>query len=349
MNYLIKIIGILLMFSACNNPKRSSPLPDFNKTTVLNVIDSIDLEELGILNPYNIQYKDSFLIFSTLQGDRELQFLDLYSMFVYVRKVIGQGAGEMPMYSIVKTDNPSSFRFADYRRGKIYEMNLENLRKDSTTMHSLVYELPIESDELLLRFLETENYIYGIGLLKEGRILSFNKKTGAIGRNAAYPADENIRKLDVKHKGALFNRTLMVCDTKHLVMSCFGLVDFYDVSLNGSLILNREYHYFFPKFNSQEYGSPIIFNRDDIYGFSGMDSNARSVYILYSGKNVRNTGEDAFNCPDLFVYDWVGNPIKHFVLSKPLYDFSLCGNLLYGLSRVETPKIYIYSLESCNL
>ncbi|WP_291530363.1 BF3164 family lipoprotein [Bacteroides sp. UBA939] len=339
------LVGILLLFSACSGFEQSSPSSDFKKTITLNVIDSIDLEELNILNPYSISFKDSFLVFTTPRGKRELQFLNLRSMSVHTRNVIGQGVDEMPQYSVVRTNIPYSFRFSDYRKGRIYEMDLKNLKTDSTAKHSLVRELPVEEDELFLRLFETENYIYAIGLLKEGRIFSFDKQTSTVRRDADYPTDENVNKLGQKHKGTLFNSTLMVGDAKHLVASCFGLIDFYEILPGGGLVLKRKHHYFFPKFTSQEYGVIISFERDNMFGFTGIDSDERFVYLLYSGKSIRDAGENALNCSDLFIYDWEGNPIEHFLLSKPLYGFSLCGNLLYGLSRVDTPKVYVYSLR----
>ncbi|MDE5761395.1 MAG: hypothetical protein K2I11_10755 [Bacteroides sp.] len=78
-----------------------------------------------------------------MTGGRELNFWNLRTNLVTVRHVIGQGADEMPRYVVARTDNPTSFRFADYRCGKIYEMDLDRLQKDTATGHSLVYQLPI--------------------------------------------------------------------------------------------------------------------------------------------------------------------------------------------------------------
>lgn len=101
---------------------------------------------MEILNPHYIHYKDSFLIFHSMAGKKKLEFWNLRFDLVTVRNVIGQGVDEMPRYVTVDTDHPASFRFADYRRGRIYEMDLEMLQEDTTTKHSLVYELPIKKE-----------------------------------------------------------------------------------------------------------------------------------------------------------------------------------------------------------
>lgn len=338
-------MSITLLFSACGNQKQSSPFLDFARTAELEVTDSIDLEALGILNPHYIQYKDSFLVFCSMTGNREMQYMDLRSGRVTTRSVIGQGPGEMSHYSIVKTVSPASFRFADFHQGKIYGVNLEELRNDTAAGHTLDYDLPIEEGDHAIRFLETENYIYGIGLFKEGRIYSLDKRSGKVVVDAGYPSNEDVERLDNLQKGALFTGTLMVGNEETLVAGCFGLIDFYDILPDGNRALKRSYHYSFPKFQTAETGPAVAFYRDDIQGFLGMDADERFIYLLYSGKNLKESGEDTFNCPHLLVYDWDGNPLIHYELPKSLYAFSVAGDVLYGLSRKSNPKVYVYSLN----
>ena len=338
-------ILVVSFFLACSNQRKASIFSDFAQTLELKVTDSLDLENIGILNPHYIQYKDSFLIFCSMTGNKEMHYWNLRSNCVTARHVIGQGADEMPQYSIVKTVSPTSFCFANHRQGKIYEMDLEKLQKDSATMHSLIYDLPIEESNHPLRFFETVNYIYGIGLFKEGRVYSFDKRTGKVIVDGDYPLNENIERLDYIHKGALFTGTLIAANEKTLVLSCFGLIDFYDILPDGNLALKRDYHYSFPKFQTMEVGKVITFDRDDIYGISDMNADERFVYLLYSGKNLKEKGDDTFNCSHLLVYDWDGKPIMHCELQKSLYNFSVAENVLYGLSRESTPKVYVYSLN----
>lgn len=344
MKQIINIL-VFLFLSACSGVQENiSIFSDFAKTIELKVLDSLSLEEAGILNPHYIQYKDSFLILCSMTGGRDMSFWNLHSNSITTRNVIGQGADEMSMYSIMKTANPTSFCFADYRRGRVYEMDLEKLQKDSALKHSLLYELPIEKGDYPLRFMETENNIFGIGLYKGGRIYSFNKKRNEVLVSMEYPLNQDIEKLDYIHKGALFTGTLMVGNERTLVLSCFGLVDFYDVLFDGSLALKRTHHYSFPKFKTMEEGKIVTLDSDGMHGISDMDSNEDFVYMLYSGKSVKKYKNDAFNCSHVLVYDWDGNPKSHYILSKPLYGFSIAGNILYGLSREAVPIVYVYSL-----
>lgn len=345
MKLFISLLTVLFLF-ACDNQKNSSIFSDFVQTIDLEVIDSLNLEKVGILNPHYIQYKDSFLILCSMTGNREMAFWNLRSDCVTVRNVIGQGADEMPQYSIVKTDNPTSFRFANHRQGRIYEMDLEKLKNDSTTKHSLICELSVEKEDYPLRFFEMENYIFGIGLFRDGRIYKFDKKTNKAIVCMDYPLNDDIKKLDYVHKGALFTGTVMAGNQNTLVLGCFSLIDFYEILPNGNMALKQEHHYSFPKFQTMPTGKIITLESDDIYGISDMNADEHFIYVLYSGKNVKEKGNDAFNCPHLLVYDWRGNPMVHCVLSKPLYGFSIDGNTLYGLSRESNPSVYVYSLDN---
>ncbi|RGS40104.1 hypothetical protein DWX97_02205 [Bacteroides cellulosilyticus] len=337
-------ILIALSLSACSS-KDDSIFSDFTRTVDLQLLDSLDLEKMEILNPHYIHYKDSFLIFHSMAGKKKLEFWNLRSDLVTVRNVIGQGVDEMPRYVTVDTDHPASFRFADYRRGRIYEMDLEMLQEDTTTKHSLVYELPIKEGDTPLRFYETGNHIFGIGLFSEGRIYSFDKRTNKVMTCMDYPAHESIEPLDQRHKGALFSGTIMAGNQNTLVLACFGLIDFYEILSDGGLRLKQERHYSFPKFQTAETGRTVTFDRDDIYAISDIDSDERFIYLLYSGKNVREKGNDAYNCSHLLVYDWEGNPIVHCLLSKSLYGFGIGRGILYGLSREVNPIVYVYSLK----
>ena len=94
MKLFISIL-IVLSLSACSS-KDDSIFSDFTRTVDLQLLDSLDLEKMEILNPHYIHYKDSFLIFHSMAGKKKLEFWNLRSDLVTVRNVIGQGVDEMP-------------------------------------------------------------------------------------------------------------------------------------------------------------------------------------------------------------------------------------------------------------
>lgn len=320
-------------------------LSDFNSTTDLTAMDSIDIEALDILNPYYIHYKDSFLIFS--DKEKTLFFWNLCDNNVLIRQVIGQGANEMASYSIVNTTNPASYRFVDYHKKRVYEMNLKKMRQDSTTHHSLVCELPFGNADYLLRLYETKRFYFGIGMFQNGRIYSYDKRTGQHRVSMDFPSNDEIGRIAPMQKGALFASTLMTGNDTTLVTSCFGLLDYYTILPDGTLRLKSAHHYFFPRFIRQETGKLITFKRNTVQGFCGIDTDGKFVYLLYSGKSVEEVGLTAAHSGShLLVYDWNGHPIVHYRLSKPLIGFSIGNGVLYGLSREKEPIVYTFLLNS---
>lgn len=108
MKLFISIL-IVLSLSACSS-KDDSIFSDFTRTVDLQLLDSLDLEKMEVINPHYIHYKDSFLIFHSMAGKKKVGIL-MRSDLVTVRNVIGQGVDEMPRYVIVDTDHPRFLSF----------------------------------------------------------------------------------------------------------------------------------------------------------------------------------------------------------------------------------------------
>ncbi|MGN0053808.1 MAG: BF3164 family lipoprotein [Bacteroides sp.] len=342
-NRLIVSLVILFML-ACSEGKHASPENEFKRYQSLVAIDSINLESVDILNPATIQYKNDFLVFSTLTGKKELQFLDLSTMCTITRYVVGQGAGEMSAYVVLDGTPEKSFRFADYRKGLIYDLSLEALRNDTTTRHTLYATLPIEKGDVPLRYYDSGRFIWGVGLLREGRFYRYDKQKQVTAYCGAYPSLPECEGLDPMHLGALFNRTLIAGDDRHLVAAYSGMLEFYEVTAEEDLRLIKEYRYFFPRFQSQQQGTPITFKSDDPFGCLEMTTDRQHVYLLYSADNLKDSGTRAFSSSDLYVYDWDGNPLQHYRLSHRLSALTVNGDIVYGLSRESIPKVYLFKI-----
>lgn len=342
---LFFLLLIPVLFSSCK--EQALLFDDFGTMESLDVTDSIRLEKYGILNPHYIYCKDSFLIFNSMRGKQEIQLLDLTTRNVYEYSVIGQGKNEMAHYWTVCNEHPCSYEFVDNQRGYVYGVNLDSLRQNPATRYELLYSLPIDEGVHFFRFLETQKYIVGIGILHGGRFGVYEKQTYSYKEQMTYPTNEDIDKLANPYKGALFSRTLLASDMqgKKMVAGCFGLLDFYTISEQGDISLEKSNHYHFPLFEANlAGGGAIAYKKEDITGITGLVADGKYVYALYSDKTFGNDGESAYNASHLLVFDWNGMPVKHYRLSKDLYGISLCGNRIYGLSREKEPIVYCYDL-----
>ena len=323
-------------------------LDHFNYTEDLNVTDSILLENYGILNPHYIYKKDSFLIFNSIQGKREIQLLSLKDYRTYTYCVIGQGKNEMNNYFTVLDQASDCYRFADNSKGKIYGIDLNELEENKETEYKLMNTLSINNGTHFIRFMDTGKYLLGSGIIKNGRFGIYDKSEYSYTEQAGYPYNDEINKIDNIYKGALFSRTIMTPHPqgKRFVAACFGLLDFYAISDEGDIQLIKSKHYHYPKFKANtSVGSAITFDIEDMVGITGLISDDKYVYVLYSDKTFKHDKEAAYNASHLLVYDWEGNPIKHYHLNKDLYAISKSGDVLYGLSRVNNPIVYCCKLN----
>ena len=341
----LMLLAVVIISACSRNP--ICGLDGFTSLSTLSVKDSIELEDKDILNPHHIYYKNGFLIFNSIRGKREIQLLNLSSDEVTEYHVIGSGKNEMANYHTVNTTDDNMYLFADNYAGKVYGVCLDSLKLNSNTGYKLLYSLPVAKGGLFLRFMDMPKYVVGIGLLQDGRFGVFEKDADIFKKQMEYPENEMIKPLSYLHKGSLFSRTLMASDGagKRMVATCFGLMDFYSISDDGDLTLLKSNHYHFPLFEVGTNGPAVIFKKEDRAGITGMCTDKNYVYGLYSDKTMADYGEGAYNAPYLLVWDWDGNPVKAYKLPVPLYGFSLDGNIVYGLSREGSPKVYILELE----
>lgn len=279
-----KLVLILLVFASLLSCKEQAGnlFDDFKYVETLEVTDSILLDKYGILNPHYIYSKDSCLIFNSMRGGQEIQCLDMVTNRVRTYHVIGQGRGEMSSYGTVCCPYDShNYKFADTRKGRIYGVDLDSLRQDSMAGYKQLCSLPVSNDIHFFRFMETEKYIVGIGILREGRFGLYEKSTYFYREQMDYPSNDEIDKLDNRYKGALYSRTLLSSDVdgKRMVSGCFGLLDFYSLSEQGELLLERSRHYHYPAFEANpQGGGAIAYKKDDVVGITGLVSNEKNIY-----------------------------------------------------------------------
>ena len=118
-NLLFLVMALVVIwFSSCNRTSVCG-IDGFYDTSTLVLKDSIVLEDRNILNPHQIYYKDGFLIFNSIRGEREIQLLNLSTDEVTEYHVIGPGRNEMANYHTVNTKDEKMYLFADNHTGKV--------------------------------------------------------------------------------------------------------------------------------------------------------------------------------------------------------------------------------------
>ena len=69
------------------------------------------------------------------------------------------------------------------------------------------------------------------------------------------------------------------------------------------------------------------------------------IYYLYSGRDFtsNNPWEQG---RDLYVFDWSGNPVIHYILQHDAIDFEIQGDSLLTISSHPKPMLYVNMLEA---
>ena len=70
-SHLLMALTIVVVSGCSRSP--ICGIDGFYKVSKLTLKDSIVLEDKGILNPHHIYFKEGFLIFNSIRGEREIQ------------------------------------------------------------------------------------------------------------------------------------------------------------------------------------------------------------------------------------------------------------------------------------
>ena len=126
---------------------------------------------------------------------------------------------------------------------------------------------------------------------------------------------------------------------------CIGLVRMAALSFakikNRNLKEIKRVEYNRPKL--YEYGGKTFIHAKR--AFSGITSDKDRVFLLYSGRD-RNDEIPEYEGNHIIVYDWNGNYVTRYFLSRNAVDVFIDGEELYCLSTYPSCKLFVYHLPN---
>ncbi len=84
---------------------------------------------------------------------------------------------------------------------------------------------------------------------------------------------------------------------------------------------------------------------ETIRNFYCLQADEKYVYALYSGNKLRGGSFPSWESQHLIVYDWSGEPVRHFILQRNITNFFLEGYKLYCDSSYPDFNVYVYDLD----
>ena len=114
-----------------------------------------------------------------------------------------------------------------------------------------------------------------------------------------------------------------------------GVISLSDIKENELTEYNR-INYYPPEVRvvREGQGSGVAYSKNGKVGFCSVDCDDNYIYALYSGRTSNSHGGLKNHCEHVLIYDWNGNPIKHYILDIPMWSmkYDKEKNSLYGIA-----------------
>lgn len=110
----------------------------------------------------------------------------------------------------------------------------------------------------------------------------------------------------------------------------------------------RKYEFNHPEYTpmGEKGGWSAAISADNKMTFMASATTDKYVYLLYSGKSIREADLKVFSGNVIYVFDWLGNAIKKIVLDVPIEEFCVNGDdsEIYAFSNLPEPTLIKFAL-----
>ena len=346
-NKIISFFLFIAVWTGCSSDRsKDAYLSSLTESAgTLAPADSLDLEQFGLVLPTDLVKYDNWLIIKQVQAKNNLAIinLDTHSKMEALR--VGRGPGEMLQGSIAYLDG-SKMVLTEVNALTTVSMDLASLREG--------YIPPLDT---IGTFKSIKPASYRFRKVNGGYIstspdgdfwYSLWDPDGFIGNPVPRPHVTGFETASWSSIASFYGSSLLlvhpdgnrVC-AAHVCMAALSFAVVEDRELKEI----RRYEYNEPTVVSSG-GEAYISNEESLDCFHGVASNRDYVFLLYSGKKwpADENGVPCYECNHLLVYDWDGNFVARYNLSKPVMDIALDGNELYCLTQYPSDKLYVYRL-----
>ena len=306
-------------------------------------VDSLDLESLGVVSPANMIKYGRWLVFKESQTKYNLAIVNMDSHHKMDAIPVGRGPGEMLFGDNLYLEGTKA-TLTDAYMLTMVALDLSELREDH-----------VPGLDTIGTFKSVRNAFSRLRSVEGGYVSpvpfhhTFDEDAWYSLWDVDYcsapiprPPVEGIEKTERTASHSFYCSSVMTVhpDKDRL---CMGLVRM--AALSFAKIENR---------NLKEV-KRVEFNRPKLYeyggktfihakrAFSGITSDQDRVFLLYSGRE-RNDEIPEYEGNHIIVYDWNGNYITRYYLSRNAVDIFMDGDELYCLSTYPSCKLFVYHL-----
>ncbi|WP_158602668.1 BF3164 family lipoprotein [Proteiniphilum sp. X52] len=341
----IFILFIVSAILSCNKTI-NNPIQYFEKSRKQRLTHSrvIDLEEFDILRPGQVIRKDDSYMVWDLKNEKMFHLVNFDTKKVIKGIKTGNGPGEIISPSSLQLKD-GRFLICDTDRKKISRIDISS---DTTLTLREVEDINFDTRLFVINY--QGSHMIATGLFDDAWFASL-KGNGEIISKVDFPSFEETSNTTGMELSMLYISTHIVNkpDNKKVVAATqdLGVISFFNY-INGSILEEyKQMKYYGPKFILLERGG-IAWSKDGPIGFCDLDCDEDYVYALYSGRTFTEHGMESHHCENLLVYDWDGNPVKHYILDTPLFSMKFDNekNTIYGIGYNPEGVFVEYQLDN---
>lgn len=332
------LIGIIaVMLSSCSSERdpylRSLKL----NAEPLTAVDSLNIDQFNLFQVRDVVKLDGdWLLMSSTGGDYKLLFLNTATSehFFAIRK--GRGPGEMIGGSSLHECGGRAI-FYDRPKSVCIRINAKETIKSQSVVTdtiSLFYGPSMPTD-----FMTTcgENGFISGNVLDDNVWYSYYDRTGnVISSVKALDFEEISKSRDHKISFLASCKYVSSPDGSRVCVASVGSpsLSFAEVS-SGNLSEYKRLAVPPAKGNASE----------TISAFVGIAADDDYVYLTYSGHKIRNDVLPSEESNHLIVYDWNGNPVKHYLLNRNVNSIHVDGKYIWASSTYPESCVYRFVLN----
>ena len=326
------------------------------KDEVLMPVQSIELESYGILMPASLAKYGEYYIIEKGQGNNIIDILSMSTGEIINCFRKGRGPGEIMTGSSFQIIDNTMYLY-DISTQRYLSVDIDETIANRMTAPSVVYRFNTSREDgkplrpFVLHQIDNNRFI-STGIFPEESWFcltdsSYNYLSGV--DYLEYDVVSQMERDDVKHTfhvssvfGVHPDGNKAVCAFCSVAAFSVFQIDKTSLEEKYRYVVNRDPGAWSP--GSSMGNAAIAWKPESIRGYQDVCVDNKYIYLLYSGKRVGDKESPSYVCKHLLVYDWMGRPIKRYLLETEVSSIWLEEDKLFCVTSYPEAKIVIYQL-----
>ncbi|MGE0089050.1 MAG: BF3164 family lipoprotein [Bacteroidales bacterium] len=349
-NKIFLLLIIVISISSCKK-KMEFSIDLFGNTEEILIGQEIQLTGEFLLDPYFIEVIDSFLIAIDTDNSTILNIINLNNgeqLFRTLKR--GKGPYELIFTTNLHKYSPKNRHFY-IGNEKILLYNLDSLivNYENYEPNIIFNKKSNEFSGLDVLYINDSLYLSSTNFQFQKKYCLLDKEGSLITASLDYPEDDFSE--DFTFKSLAYQGRFV----KHPILNKFAFcmvnTPYFEIGNieNDTIKIIKDYYFnrinYKPIELSNNFQS-VVMDKSNAYGFLRIVSTNEFIYLLYSGRNEEDFGDNIFQSPVILVFDWEGQPIKRYHLDNEINCFTVdeTNSILYGISNKPKPMVFKYKI-----